>query len=178
MIEDEVEKALNDQINAEFYSAYLYLSMATDFQEKGLDGFANWMRAQAKEETDHAMRIFDFLEERGGRVELQSIDEPQKEWESPLEAFKDAYEHEKYVTEKIHDLVELAEDKGDRATENMLQWFVEEQVEEEESVNEIVQKIEMVEEDPSGLLMVNSELGQRTEMNQEETAEGAEESGD
>ncbi len=143
MIEENIEKAINDQIDAELYSAYLYLSMSANFSDQNLDGFADWMRAQADEEVQHAMKLFDYLNERGGRVELGAIEKPQKEWESPLEAFKAAYEHEKYVTERINDLYNLAEQEKDRATMNMLEWFVEEQVEEEDSVDQIVQKLEM-----------------------------------
>lgn len=161
MINDRLEEAINNQINEELYSAYLYLSVAADFGDKNLEGFQGWMKAQAQEEVEHAMRLFNYLEERGGRVRLQEIEEPKAKWESPLEAFKDAYEHEKYITGKINELVELAEEKNDKATLNMLQWFVDEQVEEEDSVSAIVEKLEMVGDSASGLLMLDSELGKR-----------------
>ena len=173
MIDERVEDALNDQINAEFYSAYLYLSMAADFADQNLDGFSHWMRLQAQEEVEHAMRIFDFVLERGGTVELGELEKPKTEWESPKEAFKDALEHEEYITGRINDLVDLAKEKNDRATENMLQWFVDEQVEEEDSVDEILQKLKMAGDSSSSLLMLDSNLGQRTpgEENEEGSSE-------
>lgn len=172
MIKENIENAINDQINAELYSAYLYLSMSASFDDQNLDGFANWMRAQADEEVEHAMRFFDYLNERGGRAELDAIEKPKKNWESPLEAFEDAYEHEQYITERINDLSDLAEEENDRATLNMLQWFVEEQVEEEDSVDQIVQKLKLAGGSKSSLLMLDSKLGERTPVEEgEEEAE-------
>ena len=173
MIKEKIEEAINNQINAELYSAYLYLSMAADFSEKGFDGFEGWMRMQAQEEVDHAMRFFDYLESRGGRVKLEAIDKPKEEWGSPLDAFEDAYEHEQKVTKMINDLADLAEDENDRATMNMLQWFIDEQVEEEESAEEIVTKLRMVDDSVSGLMMLDSKLGERmpVEEGDEEQAE-------
>ncbi len=161
MIDEEMEEAINDQINAELYSAYLYLSMAADFSEKGLDGFEKWMHSQAMEEVNHGMRLYNYLENRGGRVKLEAIEKPQIEWGSPQEIFEDAYEHEQYVTSRINDLADLAEEKNDRATLQMLQWFIDEQVEEEESAEEILDKLEMVGDDGRGLLMLDKEMGQR-----------------
>lgn len=160
-MKDEVRDALNEQVNAEFYSAYLYLSMSAYFESESLPGFANWMRVQAQEELTHAMKIYDFVIERGGRAELMSIEEPSGDWDSPLDAFKTAYEHEKKVTNMINDLVDLAIEKGDHATRQMLQWFVGEQVEEEDSADEIVQRLKRVGDDGRGLLMLDRELGQR-----------------
>jgi len=169
MIKESVEKSINDQINAELYSAYLYLSMAADFADKGYEGMEQWMRAQAREEKEHAMRFFDYLQERGGRVELEAIEKPKEEWGSPLEAFEEALEHEKYVTERINEMADLAEKEKDRATLNMLQWFIDEQVEEEDSTETIVNKLKMVEDSPSGLMMLDSKLGERpTESVEEE----------
>ena len=169
MIKESVEKSINDQINAELYSAYLYLSMAADFADKGYEGMEQWMRAQAREEKEHAMRFFDYLQERGGRVELEAIEKPKEEWESPLEAFEEALVHEKYVTERINEMADLAEKEKDRATLNMLQWFIDEQVEEEDSTETIVNKLKMVEDSPSGLMMLDSKLGERpTESLEEE----------
>jgi len=170
MIKEKIEKSINDQINAEMYSAYLYLSMAADFAEKGLDGFESWMRVQAQEELSHAMKFLDYLQERGGRVELDEIEKPQKEWGSVLEAFEDAYEHEQYVTERINKMVDLAEEEGDRATFNMLQWYVEEQVEEEDTAEDIVQKLKMIGDNSSGLFMFDNKMGERvfTDTTQEE----------
>jgi len=169
MIKESIEKSINDQINAELYSAYLYLSMAADFADKGYEGMEQWMRAQAREEKEHAMRFFDYLQERGGRVKLEAIEKPKEEWESPLEAFEEALEHEKYVTERINEMADLAEKEKDRATLNMLQWFIDEQVEEEDSTETIVNKLKMVEDSPSGLMMLDSKLGERpTESVEEE----------
>lgn len=161
MIKEKIEEALNEQINEEFYSAYLYLSAAAYFDEQGLDGFENWMRLQAQEEVDHAMRFFDYIEERGGRVELENIEKPKIDWGSPLEAFEDALEHEQHITKKINELADLAEEENDRATMNMLQWFIDEQVEEEDSTEEVVQKLKMIDDSPSALMMMDSKLGER-----------------
>ncbi|MFW6040284.1 MAG: ferritin [Thermoplasmatota archaeon] len=161
MLKENIEEAINEQINAELYSAYLYLAMAADFAEKGLDGFKHWMRLQADEEVEHAMRFFDYLNSRGGRVKLSAVDKPKNEWESSIEAFEDAYEHEQKVTRMINDLADLAEKEKDRATLNMLQWFIDEQVEEEESAEEIVTKLRMIGDNVSGLMMLDSKLGER-----------------
>lgn len=161
MIDEEIQEALNDQINAELYSAYIYLSMAADLGDRGLDGFETWMHSQAIEEVNHAMRLYQYLESRGGRVELEEIEKPKSKWDSPLQIFKDAYEHEQYVTGRINELADLAEEKNDRATLQMLQWFIDEQVEEEESAEEIVDRLEMVGDDSSALLMMDKEMGQR-----------------
>lgn len=161
MLKDPIEKELNQQINAELYSEYLYLSMAAYYEDEGLPGFASWMRAQANEEKAHAMRIYDFVIERDGRVTLDSIDSPPTEWSSPADAFEAAYDHEVEITEMIDDLVALARKENDNATENMLQWFVAEQVEEEATAQDILDKLEYVGDDGPGLLMIDQELGQR-----------------
>jgi ferritin len=162
MLDKEMESALNNQLNAEMYSAYLYLSMAAYFQSINLGGFANWMRVQNQEEMVHAMKFYDFINERGGRVTLKPIDVPATQWESPLAAFEAAYAHEQKVTGLINNLVETALEKRDHATNIFLQWFVSEQVEEEDSANEIVQKINLVGEAKGGMFMLDRELGQRT----------------
>ncbi len=162
MLSEKMEKALNEQVNAEFYSAYLYLSMAAYFESQGLDGFAKWMEAQTMEEMSHAKKIYDYINERGGRVILEAIEKPKVEWESPLEAFEDAYKHEKYVSSLINKLVDIAIDERDHATNNFLQWFVAEQVEEEASAEEIVQKLKLVGNKGNAIFMMNRELGQRT----------------
>jgi len=161
MLKDPIEAALNEQIDAEFYAGYLYLSMAAYFEAEGLPGFATWMRAQAEEEKTHAMRLYDFVNERDGRVTLDGIDAPPMTWDSPAAAFEAAYEHEVEVTGMIDDLVALAREENDNATENMLQWFVEEQVEEEATAQEILDKLGHVGDDGPGLLMLDQELGQR-----------------
>ncbi len=158
---EKMEKALNDQIVAELYSAYLYLSMSADFEAKNLSGFANWMRVQAQEEVSHAMKFFDYVNERGGAVKLAAIDGPKTEWKSPLEAFEDAYNHEVKVTGLINGLVEMAMETSDYATLQMLQWFVEEQVEEEASADGIVQKLMLAKDAPGALFMIDKELATR-----------------
>jgi len=161
MIAKKLEKALNDQINAELYSAYLYLSMSAYFEAENLPGFARWMRIQWQEEVMHALKIYDYVNERGGRVTLKSIDEPPAKWKSPLDAFQATYKHEQVVTGRINDLVNLAMEGKDHATNAFLQWFVTEQVEEEKSADEIVQKLKKIADAPSGLYMLDKELGQR-----------------
>jgi ferritin len=161
MIKEKIQDALNKQLNAELYSSYLYFSMAAYFESASLKGFSNWMRVQAREELAHAMKFYDYINERGGRVNLTSIAAPSAQWDSPLAAFEQVYEHEQKVTGLINDLVTLAISEADHATNNFLQWFVAEQVEEESSADEIVQKLRLLGEDRSGLFMVDQELGQR-----------------
>lgn len=161
MLTESIEDALNEQVNAELYSSYLYLSMAAYYEDEGLPGFASWMHAQADEERAHAMRIYDFIIDRDGRVRLDGIDTPPSEWESPADAFEAAYEHEVEISGMIDDLVVLAREENDNATENMLQWFVAEQVEEEATAQGILDKLKHVGDDGPGLLMIDQELGQR-----------------
>ena len=161
MISKKVEIALNDQIRKEIYSSYLYLSMAAQFASMNLNGFAHWMKIQAGEETKHGMKIYEHLNERGGRVILQQIDAPPPTWKSAKEMFQDAYQHEQKVTKSINKIVELARAEKDNATEIFLQWFVSEQVEEEASANEILQKLQLAGENPVTLLMFDAELGKR-----------------
>jgi ferritin len=161
MISPKLEKALNDQINAEMFSAYLYLAMVAYFQDKNLSGFANWMTVQNQEETFHAMKFFKYVAERGGRVTLGAIEKPQFEWESPLAAMEAAQKHEAYITGRINDLMNLAIKEKDHATVNFLNWFVAEQVEEEDSVNEVVQKLRMVGSAGGGLFMMDRDMAAR-----------------
>ena len=161
MIGNKIEQAFNGQINAELYSSYLYLAMAAYFESVNLDGFAHWMRLQAKEEDAHAMKFFDHIVERGGRVALQAIDAPPAQWDSPLAAFENAYQHEQKVTAMIHDLVNLAGDEKDHAANAFLQWFVTEQVEEEASADQVVQQLKRVGDAPHALLMLDRALAQR-----------------
>jgi ferritin len=162
MISEKMQEALNGQLNAELYSSYLYLSMAAYFQDLNMGGCANWMRVQAQEEDMHAMKFYNFINERGGRVLLKPIDGPPTEWESPLAAFEAVLEHEQKVTGLINELVELALAEHDHATNIFLQWFVTEQVEEEDSANDVIQQIKMVGGAEGGLFMLDRELGQRT----------------
>jgi ferritin len=161
MISKKMEEALNEQVNAELYSAYLYLSMESYFKSLNLNGFANWMRVQTQEELMHAMKIYDFVNERGGRIILKAIEGPETEWDSPLAVFEAVYVHEQKVTGLINDLVDLAIKEKDHATNTFLQWFVNEQVEEESSADEVVQQLKMMENAPGGMFMLDRELGQR-----------------
>jgi ferritin len=162
MLSEKVSKALNKQINAELYSAYLYLSMSAYFKSINLGGFANWMRVQAMEEMTHAMKIYDFVHERGARVTLKQVEEPPSEWSSPLAAFEDTHKHEQKVTGMINDLTNLAKSEKDHVTEVFLQWFVTEQVEEEASADEIVQKLKLVGEAGGGVFMIDREIAGRS----------------
>ena len=161
MLSKKMEKAINLQINAELYSSYLYLSMATYFESISLGGFSNWMRQQVQEELFHAMKMFDFVCERGGRVILTAIEGPPSQWKSPLDAFQNVLSHEQKVTGLINDLVNLALDERDHATNIFLQWFVSEQVEEEATAGTLVDKLKLIGKDANGLFMMDTELGQR-----------------
>ncbi len=161
MLSPKMEAALNSQINAEYYSSYLYLSMAAYFDSVNLQGFANWMRIQNQEEMLHTMKLFDFVAERGGRVNLTAIEGPQTEWDSPLAAFEATLAHEQHVTSLVNKLVDLAVEESDHATNNFLQWFVGEQVEEEATADGIVQQLLLMKDAPGGLFMMDRELSQR-----------------
>ncbi|NCO94354.1 MAG: ferritin [Armatimonadetes bacterium CG_4_10_14_3_um_filter_66_18] len=161
MLDPKMQDAFNDQINAELYSSYLYLSMAAHFESINLAGFANWMRVQVQEENFHAMKMYDFVNERRGRVVLAAIDEPKAEWTSPLEVFQDTYEHETKVTGLINNLVTVARELKDHASDSFLQWFVGEQVEEEQNADKIVQELKLMEGFPGGLFMIDRELAAR-----------------
>jgi ferritin len=156
-----MQNAINEQIKDELYSAYLYLSMAAYFEAASLPGFASWMRMQSQEEVDHAMKFFDFVNERGGRVELQAIEQPTVEFESPLAVFEATYEHEQKVTGLIHNLYALAVEEKDYAAQVMLHWFIDEQVEEEATASQIVDLLERIGDKDQGLIMIDRELGRR-----------------
>jgi len=161
MISKTMVDAFNQQINAELFSSYLYLSMSAYFEDLGLPGFANWMRVQAQEENAHAMKFFNELIERDGRVVLDAIAQPEIEWASPLAAFQATYEHEQVVTGLINKLVALSREENDPATEVFLSWFVTEQVEEEASAKTIIDELKLIEGHPQGLFMIDRELRQR-----------------
>jgi len=161
LIKTSVQKALNDQTRKEFFSHYLYLSMAAHFESINLRGVAHWMRIQAKEELEHAMKFFEYIIERQGKVVLEAINAPTAKWKTPMNVFEDAYNHERMVTESIHKIVDLAESEKDHATSVFLQWFVKEQVEEEGSANDILQKLKLVGSENSGVLVLDVELGKR-----------------
>jgi ferritin len=161
MISKKMQEAINEQINAELYSAYLYLAMAADFESKNLKGFAHWMEVQAREETGHAKRLYDFVNDRGGRVVLKAIDAPPEKWTSAQAAFEAAYPHEQKVTGLIHRLADTARGENDQAASVMLQWFVSEQVEEEATAREIAEKLGMIAESTNGLFMLDGLLAKR-----------------
>ncbi len=161
MIGNRMQDALNKQIKEEIGSAYLYLSMAACFHAAGLDGMAHWMKVQTQEELGHAMKIFEHIVARGGRAEVPGIEQPKKEWDSPLDAFKAAYNHEQYITGKINELVKIAAEESDNAAGVFLQWFVTEQVEEEASTCKIVQMLERIGDSGNGLIMLDIQLGKR-----------------
>jgi len=161
-ISDAMQAAFNDQIQKELASAYLYLSMSAFFEARSLEGFAQWMRAQAQEEVIHGLKLFDHLHDRGGRAVLGAVDRPQADFASPLAAFELAAEHEAVVTRSIHELFALAEGEGDYASQGILQWFSNEQVEEEKTASLIVDKLRMIDDDPAGLYMLDKELGERS----------------
>lgn len=161
MINKKVEDILNAQINKEFYSAYLYLAMSAYFDEIGLKGFCHWTKVQAREEVDHGMIIFDYLIARNGNVDLKQIDIPDTDFHEPLQIFEKIYNHEKTVTESIDCVASLSEDECDLATRNFIDWYIEEQVEEEASVYEIIKKLRMFGSDKSILYHLDKELLQR-----------------
>jgi len=161
MFSDKVQEAMNEQIKNELYSAYIYLSMAAHFEAANLPGFAQWMRMQSNEEVEHAMKFFDFINERGGRVELRAIDQPPVEWGSPLEIFETALGHEQKVTRMINNIYEIAMEEKDYPSQIMLQWFIEEQVEEEKSAGEIVETLKMFGEKDTVILLLDRQLGER-----------------
>ena len=148
MISEKMENELNEQINKELFSSYLYLSMAAYFESTNLNGFASWLSVQAQEELIHAMKIYGFVNERGGTVDLKAIEAPKKKWKSPLDAFEDAYAHEQMISRSIDAIVDKAIAEKDHATNNFLQWYIKEQVEEEATADEIVQKIKLSGEAP------------------------------
>ncbi|MDU1891222.1 MAG: ferritin [Dysgonomonas sp.] len=162
MLSKKLEAALNAQINAELWSAYLYLSMSAYFAADGKPGFANWFEIQFKEEQDHAMKFFKYVIERGGKVELKPIAKVTQSWKSPLHAFEDTLKHEIVVTGLINDLVALAREEKDYATESMLKWFVDEQVEEEATAQGYIDALKMIKDNGFGIYTLDKELQART----------------
>lgn len=162
MLSEKMENALNEQINAELWSAYLYLSMAMQFENSGMSGVANWFKIQFKEEQAHAEIFMNYINQRGGRVILKPIAAVDTEWASPLEAFKATLAHERKVTAMINNLYAIAESEHDYATRDRLTWFVSEQVEEEETAQQLIDKFTLIGNDGMGLYMLNQELAART----------------
>jgi ferritin len=161
MISQAVSKAMNDQIQAELYSAYLYLAMSAHFEAENMPGFAHWMQLQAQEEMEHAMKFYGFIHDRGGRVVLQAIQQPQTSFDSTLAIFEQAYAHEQKVTALINSIYDVARQENDYASQTFLNWFVEEQVEEEKNASMIVDTLKMVGESPAAVFMLDRQLGAR-----------------
>ena len=162
MLTEAVQNALNDQIQKELYSSYIYLSMAAYFETENLPGAANWMRIQHQEELAHAMKFFDYINDRAGRVQLQALGQPPLTFASPLAVFEEALAHERKVSKSIHDLYALAVQENDYPTQSMLQWFINEQVEEEKAAGDIVAQIKMIQDSPAAMYMLDQEFAART----------------
>lgn len=156
-----LENALNEQIREELASAYIYLSMAAYLETLNLSGFAHWMRAQSNEEMEHAMKFYAHINERGGRVVLQAIEQPPIDFEGPADIFEQALKHEQYISSRIIDLYKLAQKEGEYASFSLLQWFVDEQVEEEESATQVLEYLRLIGDKGQGLLMLDRQLAQR-----------------
>ena len=162
MLNEKMEKALNDQINKELYSEYLYLSMQAYFERLNLKGFVNWFTVQVQEEHAHAMGMFNYVHERGGKVELDAIDKPETDWDSPLACFEQVLEHEEYVTSRINALMDVADEVKDRAALSFLDWYLKEQVEEEANVGGVLATLRLIGNDANALLLLDKELATRT----------------
>jgi ferritin len=161
MLSKKMADALNEQIQKEFYSSYLYLAMAAHFEAESLGGFAHWMRLQSQEEWSHGLKLFNHVLDRGGRMELRAIEKPTGEWKSPQAVFDAVLAHEQFVTASIHKLYEVALQEKDYAAQVELQWFINEQIEEEKDSSEIVEQLKMIEGRGSALLMLDKQLGKR-----------------
>jgi ferritin len=161
MLNAKMEKALNEQINKEIFSSYLYLSLAAYYETLNLSGFAAYYKVQANEEYAHAMKIYDHIHTRGGKVELEAIAKPQVEWAGALDGLKAAFEHEQFISKSIFSLVDLANELKDHSTNTFLNWFVEEQIEEEESALAVVTKLEMIGESKNSLYLFDRDMGKR-----------------
>ena len=171
MLSEQMQKGLNDQLNYELFSAYVYMSMEAYFLDQNLNGFANWMHVQAMEEMVHVMKFFNYINEKDGRILLQPVQGPRTEWEGSLAAFEEAYAHEQSVTARINKLVDLAISERDHATNAFLQWFINEQVEEEANAKNNVQNVKMVKDAPGGIFMLDRELATRVFVPPAATAE-------
>lgn len=162
MLTQTLQDALNEQIKNEFYSAHVYLSMSSWFEDKALPGFAKWMRVQYSEELTHGLKIFDFINDRDGRALVHGFDAPPAQWKSPLDVFENSYAHEQKVTAMINNLYALAVKENDYPTIVLLQWFINEQVEEEKNAKLIVDQLRMADDSPTALLLLDREMGART----------------
>jgi len=171
MLKEKMLNALNEQINAEQYSAFLYLSMSAYLQEKGLPGFANWMYVQYQEELSHANKFFNYIVERGSKVEIKAIKQMPNTWDGIIDIYEATQEHEQLVTGLINDLMEIAIEEKDHATQSFLQWFVDEQVEEEANVQEILDTLKLINGQGNGIFMLDREMRQRTFVDETQAAE-------
>lgn len=162
MLNEKMEKEFNEQINKELFSAYLYLDMKSRFSEMNLQGFVNWMDVQVQEEKAHAMGMYDYVLERGGKVELLAIDKPEVEGKTPLEIFEHVLKHEEFVTSRINHLMDVADEVRDRAALSFLDWYLKEQVEEESNVGGVLATLRLIGEDKKALLMLDKDLAART----------------
>lgn len=162
MINAKLEEAFNDQINKELYSEYLYLAMKVYFQEQNLQGFVNWFNVQVQEEHAHAMGMFDYLNERGGKIDLRAIDKPVVEGKNPVEIFEQVLKHEEYVTACINKVADVAEEVKDRAALNLLNWYLKEQVEEEATASGVLATLKLIGDDKNALLQLDKDLAART----------------
>jgi len=161
-LSQRLEKALNDQMQREFHAAYLYLGMAAHCSAEHLVGFAHWLELQAREELGHAMRFYRYLDDRGAKIRLQAIDQPPDDFKSPLDVMERALAHEQRVTQEIHKIYGMAVEERDYATQTFLNWFVNEQVEEERAATQVVERLKIAGDDSSALLLIDKELGART----------------
>ena len=161
MIEKKVRDAMNEQIKHELESFYIYVSMVAYFHSQNLDGMAHWMRCQAHEEMIHAMKFFDHIIDRGGKVTLLDLKQIKTTWKTPLEAMQDAYEHEKFITAKINNLIKISREENDYTSEPLLSWFLNEQIEEEKNTEKVSRELAMVESSKEGILMLDRELATR-----------------
>lgn len=166
MVKQKIEDEINDQIQVEFQSAYDYLAASAWFEEKNLNGFASWLKRQWEEEIGHAMKFYNHLVQREGRPVLQNIDKPEVKFDTPQEVFEAALEQERYITERIHKMYDMAGEENDYALESLLLWFIDEQVEEEEAVQDIIDKLKLIGEDGSGLYLLDREMGEREGQNE------------
>ncbi len=162
MISQKMADALNEQANKEFFSSYLYLSMSAFFDSKNLGGMAQWMKMQSEEEYEHAMKFYEFILRVGGEVKLGAIEAPKTNWDNPLQIFEESLEHEKFISKSIHEIMDLAIEENNHPTKSFLQWFIDEQVEEEDSVGQIVENFRMIGDSKGGLFMLDRELGARS----------------
>lgn len=161
MISNKINEIINEQINKEFYSGYLYLSMSAHLKELGLFGFSSWLKLQAKEEVEHGLKLFDYLLERNSFVTLKQIRTPEFEFEGILSIFYKIYEHEKCITESVMKIAKTAEEECDRTTLSYIDWFIREQIEEEQAIKNIIKRIELFGDDKTSLYLMDKELGER-----------------